>query len=330
MQTLKLTGIPTPVSRIGLGCMGMSEFYGPSDDEQSREVMARAVDLGVNFFDTADMYGQGHNESLIGGFLKGRRDKVVIASKCAIVRGDDPRDRRIDTSPDYIRYACEASLKRLGVETIDLYYLHRLDGITPIEESMGALADLAKSGKIKAAGLSEVNANTLKRAHSVFPVSAVQSEYSLTAREPEGNEVLDTCQAQETAFVAYSPLGRGLLAGTFRSEDELAEDDVRRSGYFPRFQGENLKKNVALADRVAELAQRKSATPAQIALAWLLSRTGVVPIPGTRSISRLEENAGADNIVLTPADLSALDAAIPPGAAEGGRYGDAAMSSLDR
>lgn len=330
MKTIQFTGIDTPASRIGLGCMGMSEFYGPSDDAQSLKVLERALEIGVNFLDTADMYGSGRNEALLSHILKDKRDAVLLATKCGFVRGEDPRDRRIDTSPAYIKSACEASLKRLGVDVIDLYYLHRLDGETPIEDSMGALKDLAAAGKIRAAGLSEVSAETLRKAHKTFPVSAVQSEYSLTSREPESNGVLKACADLGTRFVAYSPLGRGLLAGAFRSEDDLSEDDSRRSGYFPRFVGANLKKNLGLADQVAAVAQKRSATPAQIALAWLLTKPGVAPIPGTRKIERLEENAGADTVYLADDDIAELETALPPGAAEGGRYHESMMGTLDR
>ncbi|MGX6646670.1 aldo/keto reductase [Maricaulaceae bacterium MS644] len=330
MKTIDLTGVDTPASHIGLGCMGMSEFYGPSDDAESMKVLERALEIGVNFLDTADMYGAGRNEELIARILPGRRDRIVLATKCGIVRGEDPRDRRIDTSPAYIKTACEASLKRLCVETIDLYYLHRLDGETPIEDSMGALKDLAEAGKIRAAGLSEVSAETLRKAHETFPVSAVQSEYSLTSREPESNGVLQACADLGTRFVAYSPLGRGLLAGAFRSEEDLAEDDSRRSGYFPRFVGENLKTNLGLADQVAAIAKTRGATPAQIALAWLLTKPGVVPIPGTRKIDRLEENAAAGGIYLSDDDIANLETALPPGAAQGGRYHESMMGTVDR
>ncbi|HBU61641.1 MAG: aldo/keto reductase [Oceanicaulis sp.] len=330
MKTLTLTGLSTPVARLGLGCMGMSEFYGSSDDAQSLKVMARAVELGVTLFDTADMYGEGRNEELVGQFLKTRRDAVTLATKCGIIRNNEPAARSIDTSPDYIKAACDASLKRLGVEVIDLYYLHRLDGVTPIEDSMGALADLAKAGKIRAAGLSEVSASTLKRAHAVFPVSALQSEYSLTTRDPESDGTLETCREIGAAFVAYSPLGRGLLAGAFRSPDDLEDGDLRKMAYFPRFQGDNLAANVALADLIAQMASDRGVTPAQLALAWLLSKDGVLPIPGTRKIERLEENARALEFNLSAADIQALEAATPPDAVKGTRYAEGGMAVLSR
>jgi aryl-alcohol dehydrogenase-like predicted oxidoreductase len=276
------------------------------------------------------MYGEGRNEELVGQFLKDHRDNVTLATKCGIIRSDQPAARSIDTSPDYIKAACDASLKRLGVEVIDLYYLHRLDGVTPIEDSMGALADLAKAGKIRAAGLSEVSAETLKRAHKVFPVSALQSEYSLTTRDPESDGTLQACREIGAAFVAYSPLGRGLLAGAFRSPDDLEDGDLRKMAYFPRFQGDNLASNVALADLIAQMASDRGVTPAQLALAWLLSKDGVLPIPGTRKIERLEENAKALEIELGDADIQALEAATPPDAVKGTRYAEGGMAVLSR
>ncbi|PWE16791.1 aldo/keto reductase [Marinicauda salina] len=330
MKHLQMTGVDRPVSRLGLGCMGMSEFYGPpSDDADSFAVMARALELGVNFFDTADMYGQGENERLVGRFAADRRDDIVIASKCGIRRDGNGALAGVDTSPSYIKQACEASLARLGVETIDLYYLHRLDGVTPVEDSMGALADLAREGKIRAAGLSEVSPETLKRACAVFPVSAVQSEYSLTTRDPEDG-MLAACEETGSAFVAYSPLGRGLLTGAIRSAEDLAETDLRRTGNFPRFSGDALAHNVALADQVAAIAGEKNVTPAQIALAWLLRRDNVVPIPGTRKIARLEENVGALDVALSDADAARLEAAVPPEAVEGERYSEASMRAVGR
>jgi len=293
-------------------------------------VMARAVELGITLFDTADMYGEGRNEELVGQFLKDHRDNVTLATKCGIIRSDQPAARSIDTSPDYIKAACDASLKRLGVEVIDLYYLHRLDGVTQIEDSMDALADLAKAGKIRAAGLSEVSAETLKRAHKVFPVSALQSEYSLTTRDPESDGTLQACREIGAAFVAYSPLGRGLLAGAFRSPDDLEDGDLRKMAYFPRFQGDNLASNVALADLIAQMASDRGVTPAQLALAWLLSKDGVLPIPGTRKIERLEENAKALEIELGDADIQALEAATPPDAVKGTRYAEGGMAVLSR
>ncbi|MEO1040538.1 MAG: aldo/keto reductase [Pseudomonadota bacterium] len=330
MNKLPLAGIDQPITRIGLGCMGMSEFYGaPSSEADAHGVMARAVELGINFFDTADMYGSGHNERLIGSFLKGRRDDVIIATKGAIRREADGSRGGIDTSPDYVRQACEASLQRLGVDAIDLYYMHRLDGVTPIEDTMEALAGLVADGKIRAIGLSEVSAATLKRAHAVHPVAALQSEYSLTTRDPE-NGVLQACADLGTAFVAYSPLGRGILAGAVTRDTVFEPGDVRATPFFPRFTGEALQANVALADRVADIAAELGATTGQVALAWLLSKPGVVPIPGTRRISRLEENAGALSLSLSADQIAALEAAIPPDAIQGDRYGEGGMQALGR
>ncbi len=315
------------VPAIGLGCMGMSEFYGPSDDAQSLDTLAAALDLGIDFFDTADTYGHGHNEELIGRFLAGRRDKVFLATKFAIVRKPGSQERRIDNSPAYVRQACEASLKRLGIETIDLYYAHRRDPAVPIEDTVGAMAALVKAGKVRFLGLSEVSPATLRRAHAVHPITAVQSEYSLWSREPE-KEVLATCRELDIAFVAYSPLGRAFLTGAIASTEALAPDDFRRAN--PRFAADAFARNKALTDRLAEFARGRWATSAQISLAWLLAKQPhVVPIPGTRRRTYLEENAAAAEIALSPAEVAKLDALFPPGAAAGERYTPAGMASIE-
>lgn len=314
---------------IGLGCMGMSEFYGPADDAQSLDVLHRALDLGVALFDTADMYGQGHNERLISLVARQRRAEMIIATKCGIVRGADPADRRIDTSPNYIRAACEASLLRLGVDEIDLFYLHRLDGVTPVEESAGALGELAREGKIRAAGLCEVNADSLRRACSEYPIAALQSEYSLTSREPE-REMLALCRELGVVFVAYSPLGRGLLSGALPPQGELAANDVRRNGYLPRFAGDAFERNRALAAALTDVAAEKGVTPAQAALAWVIARPGVIAIPGTRSAKRLKENLAAATIVFTDAELSRIERAVPDDRIEGARYDPVQSRTLDR
>lgn len=314
-----LTAGPLTVSRLGLGCMGMSEFYGESDDAASLATLERAAERGITLFDTADMYGRGANELLLGRFLRHRRNRIVIATKCGIVRGATPADQTRDTSPAYIRAACEASLRRLGVETIDLYYLHRLDDVTPVEDSMGALARLAERGLIRAAGLSEVDAVTLRRAHAAFPITAVQSEYSLTTRGDEIEAVIDACSEIGALFVPYSPLGRGLLTGTLRDARAFDATDFR--SILPRFQPAALTHNLMLVDALAAIADAKGATPAQIALAWVLARgSHIAPIPGTRSVARLDENIGALKIWLSREDLAAIAKAIPAEAIAGSRY----------
>jgi aryl-alcohol dehydrogenase-like predicted oxidoreductase len=313
------------VSAIGLGCMGMSEFYGPTDDEQSLDTLAAALDLGVDFLDTADAYGTGRNEELVGRFLKGRRDRVVLATKFAIVRDAKTGSRRIDNSPAYVRQACEASLQRLGIETIDLYYCHRRDPAVPVEDMVGAMAELVAAGKVRYLGLSEVSPATLRRAHAIHPITALQSEYSLWSREPE-KEVLATCRELGIAFVAYSPLGRAFLTGKIESPESLAPDDFRRSN--PRFLKGAFDRNKKLADSLAAFAKKKGATSAQIALAWILNKQPhVVPIPGTRRRNYLAENTAAADIALTPADIAALDALFPPEAATGDRY--ASMANIE-
>jgi len=315
------------VSAIGLGCMGMSEFYGPTDDAQSLTTLERAFALGVTHFDTADMYGSGHNESLLARFLVGRRDRVVVASKFGVVREPGQYARRIDTRPAYVRAACEASLKRLGVETIDLYYAHRLNPEVPVEETVAAMADLVTAGKVRALGLSEVSAATLRRAHAVHPIAALQSEYSLWTRDVEA-EVLPVLRELKVSLVAYSPLGRGMLTGAIGKDTPLADNDFRRIS--PRFQADNLDANLRLVDVVKTLAAERGCTPAQLALAWLLAQgPDILPIPGTRRISALEENLGAISVRLSADDLARLNAALPPGIAAGDRYPPEGMKGLN-
>ncbi len=307
MKTVQLGHSPLTVSQLGLGCMGMSEFYGPSDEQQSIATLHRALELGVNFLDTADLYGNGHNERLLkkGIVDAGKRDQTVIATKFTFVR--DPETGAglgISGKPDYVKAACDRSLQRLGVETIDLYYQHRVDPQTPIEDTVGAMADLVRAGKVRAIGLSEASAETIRRAHAVHPISALQTEYSLWTRELEA-DILPTCRELGITLVAYSPLGRGFLTGKITSLDELAPDDWRRSN--PRFQGEALAQNMRIVAEIEALAAEKGVTPAQIALAWVLAQgDDMVPIPGTRRVQYLEENLAAASITLTSSDLDRL------------------------
>lgn len=323
-RSLGRTGLT--VSAPGLGCMGMSEFYGPSDEAASLDTLAAALDLGYDFLDTADTYGLGHNERLLGRFLKGRRDRVVLATKFGIVRRTDSPERRIDNTPAYLTAACEASLQRLGVETIDLYYCHRRNPETPIAETVGAMARLVEQGKVRALGLSEVSPETLRAAHAVHPIAAVQSEYSLWSRAPEDG-MLETCRELGVSFVAYSPLGRGFLTGAL-DPNLLAEGDFRRGN--PRFQGEALTQNQRLLDGLGAIAEAHGATPAQIALAWLVNRAPeVVPIPGTRSPARLAENARAMDLALAPEAVADLDALFNPDAVAGARYAPGGTTGIE-
>lgn len=328
MERRKLGTAGPEVSAIGLGCMGMSDFYGPAEDARSISVIHHALDLGIDFFDTADMYGVGANEELVGRALNGRWDRVVLATKFGNVRAPDGRYLGIDGRPEYVRQACEASLRRLGVETIDLYYQHRVDPNTPIEETVGAMAELVREGKVRWLGLSEAAPETIRRAHAVHPITALQTEYSLWTRDPEDG-LLELCEELGIAFVAYSPLGRGFLTGAIRSIDDLAPDDWRRQN--PRFQGENFEKNLQLVDAVRGMAEEKGCTPAQLALAWVLARgRHILPIPGTRSLERLDENAAAVEIDLTEEELERIDRIAPMGSAAGSRYPEASMRAVHR
>ncbi|WP_332660707.1 aldo/keto reductase [Brevundimonas sp.] len=329
MKTRTLGRSGPEVSAIGLGCMGMAAFYGQASDEgQATAVIHRALDLGVTFLDTAEMYGPHANEVQVGKALAGRRDEAFVATKFGIGYNAERTALTVDGSPANVRRAIEGSLTRLGMDHVDLYYLHRVDPDTPIEETVGAMGRLVEEGKVRFLGLSEARPETLRRGHAEHPITALQTEYSLWSREPE-DELLATCEELGIGFVPYSPLGRGFLSGEIKSVDDLAEDDFRRSN--PRFQGENFRKNIELVDAVSEIAKDKGVTAAQLALAWVLAQgEHLVPIPGTRRIRTLEENAAAVDVVLTPDDLARIEAVFPKGAASGHRYAEAARAALNR
>jgi aryl-alcohol dehydrogenase-like predicted oxidoreductase len=325
MQTRTLGSDGLEVSALGLGCMGMSEFYGSADEDEAVATIHRALELGIFFLDTADMYGPFTNEKLVGRAIADRREQVVLATKFGNERGEDGSFKGVNGSPEYVRRACDASLERLGVDHIDLYYQHRVDKTVPIEETVGAMKELVEAGKVRHLGLSEASPETIRRAHAVHPITALQTEYSLWTRDPE-DAVLPTVRELGIGFVAYSPLGRGFLSGAITAPEDLPEGDFRRNN--PRFQGENFQRNLELVDRVREIAAEKGAEPSQLALAWLLAQgEDIVPIPGTKRVKYLEENAAAADIELTAEDLERIDEAAPHGATAGDRYPD--MSSID-
>lgn len=330
MRKVKLGSQGAIVSRMGLGCMGMSEFYGERNDKESAATILRALDLGINLLDTADAYGIGDNEELIGKTIRGRRDEVFLATKFANVRKkDDPTHWSISGKPEYVRAACDASLKRLGIDHIDLYYQHRVDPQTPIEETVGAMAELVKAGKVKYLGLSEASPATIRRAHKVHPITALQTEYSLWERHVE-KEIIPTVRELGIGFVPYSPLGRGFLTGTITKKSDLGDKDARAQRY-PRFEGENFEKNQVLVERVRAIAENRGVTPGQMALAWVLAKgEDLVPIPGTKRRKYLEENAAAADIKLTPGEMAELEAAVPLNEIAGDRYAAANMKAIDR
>ena len=328
MKQRKLGRNGPMVSVMGLGCMGMSDFYGHRDDQESIATIHRALDLGVNLLDTADVYGPFTNEELVGRAIRGRRDQVFLATKFGIVRGADPNVRGVNGRPEYVRAACEASLRRLGVDVIDLYYQHRVDLDTPIEDTVGAMADLVREGKVRFLGLSEAGPKTIRRAHAAHPITALQTEYSLWSRDPE-DEVLPTCRELGIGFVAYSPLGRGFLTGQIKRFEDLAADDYRR--HSPRFQGDNFQRNIELVRRIEAIAAKKRCRPSQLALAWVLAQgEDIVPIFGTKRRAYLEENLAALNVELTARDLKRISEVAPHGVAAGARFSEAMMGLVNR